>query len=420
MSNYKYDIYNIDKYFFSVLNSLIENNYHKRYVVFELMAHNIHNAQYGVFTGINEVIDKINTLNFSDYLLKYLLTKKIISEKTMRWLDHFSFSGNIFAYSEGECFFPNIPVMIIEGSFGEVLILETMILSILNYTSAISTYASAIIESLNVNQQCIEMGVRRTEHNAAISISYASYVAGFMGTSNIEAGIKYNIPVIGTVPHSYIMMHDNEELAFKEQLKSQYIDNIFLVDTYDIENGIKNAISIAGDNLIGIRLDSGDIKTIYMLRQMLNDANLYNVKIVYTNNVNFNTIQYLKNTPVDIFGLGTALVNCDGYPTMGFTYKMVAKSINDNNDNIVSISKKSPGKSYMPGVKNALRLFDKVDNKYIKDVTSFKEVEDYKYDVLLKTYMVNGCIVRASNNIDQVCKYRQNSIKKLKFNSVIK
>jgi nicotinate phosphoribosyltransferase len=199
-----------------------------------------------------------------------------------------------------------------------------------------------------------EMGSRRTGESSAVAAARAAYIAGFSATSNLEAGRSFGIPTMGTASHAFTLLHDSERQAFEAQLEAFGTDTTFLVDTYNIESGIKNAISVAGPTLGGVRIDSGDLPIeVAKARVLLDELGATATKITVTNDLNEFAIASLASAPVDSYGVGTSVVTGSGVAAAGFVYKMVAYQ-NESGD-WHTVSKQSAKKSNIGGKKFALR-----------------------------------------------------------------
>src|SRR5699024_1069141 len=181
----------------------------------------------------------------------------VIDSPTADLLADHRFSGNIWGYPEGEVYFPHSPLLVVEGTFAECVVLETVLLSIYNHDSAIASAASRMVAMAD-GRPCIEMGSRRTQELSAVAAARAAYIAGFEATSNLEAGRRYGVPTTGTAAHSFTLLHDTERDAFAAQLASLGEDTTLLVDTYDIEQAVRTGVELTGGRLGAIRLDSGD------------------------------------------------------------------------------------------------------------------------------------------------------------------
>jgi nicotinate phosphoribosyltransferase len=241
----------------------------------------------------------------------------------------------------------------VEGTFAEAVVLETLILSVLNYDSAVASAASRMVTAAQ-SRPVSEMGSRRTGENSAVAAARAAYIAGFSASSNLEAGRSFGIPTMGTASHAFTLLHDSEQQAFEAQLEAFGTDTTFLVDTYNIESGIKNAISVAGAKLGGVRIDSGDLPIeVAKARLLLDQLGATETKITVTNDLNEYAIASLASAPVDSYGVGTSVVTGSGVAAAGFVYKMVAYQ-NESGD-WHTVSKRSAKKSNLGGRKFAIR-----------------------------------------------------------------
>ena len=238
----------------------------------------------------------------------------------LQWLADFRFSGTITGYAEGEIYFPNSPIIQVESTFAEAVILETYLLSVLNYDTAVASAASRMI-AVAGDRPCIEMGSRRTNEESAVAAARAAAIAGFASTSNLEAGRRYGLTTAGTAAHSFTLLHDSEREAFEAQIKSMGVDTTLLVDTYDVEKAVRTAVEIAGPQLGGVRLDSGDlVSQAAWVRELLDDLGNPNTKIIVTSDLDEYAIAALRSAPVDGYGVGTQLVTGSGAPTASMVY----------------------------------------------------------------------------------------------------
>ena len=169
----------------------------------------------------------------------------VVGPETLRWLAGYRFGGDVWGYGEGEVFVPGSPLLVVEGTFAEAVLLETLVLSILNHDCAIAAAASRMTVAAQ-NRPCLEMGSRRTHEEAAVAAARAAYVAGFAGTSNLEAGRRYGIPTVGTAAHAFTLLHDDERAAFAAQVATLGAGTTLLVDTYDVTQGVRTAVEVAG------------------------------------------------------------------------------------------------------------------------------------------------------------------------------
>lgn len=326
-----------------------------RQSVFELFARSLKGARrYGVVAGTGRLLEVLERFRFADAELEWLQSQNFLSAETLDWLANYRFSGNIWGYPEGEVFFPGSPLLTVESTFAEGVVLETLALSILNHDSAIATAASRMTQAAG-GKPLAEMGSRRTGEHSAVAAARAAYLAGFSATSNLEAGRTYGVPTMGTAAHSFTLLHDNERQAFEAQLAALGPDTTLLVDTYDIQAGVALAIDVAGPELGAVRIDSGDLPIVVAeVRKQLDELGATNTKITVTNDLDEFTLAALAHSPVDSFGVGTSVVIGSGAPTMGMVYKLVAR--HDDNGNWVHVAKNSLGKKSLGGNKRAFRL----------------------------------------------------------------
>jgi nicotinate phosphoribosyltransferase len=337
-----------------MLQAALRSGKANRRGIFEVFARSLAGGRrFGVFAGSGRLLDLIQDFRFGSSEIDWLLANKVIDDATATWLGNYKFSGNIWGYAEGEIYFPYSPVLAVEGTFAEAVVLETLILSVLNYDSAVASAASRMVTAAQ-SRPVSEMGSRRTGESSAVAAARAAYIAGFSATSNLEAGRSFGIPTMGTASHAFTLLHDSERQAFEAQLEAFGTDTTFLVDTYNIESGIKNAISVAGPTLGGVRIDSGDLPIeVAKARVLLDELGATATKITVTNDLNEFAIASLASAPVDSYGVGTSVVTGSGVAAAGFVYKMVAYQ-NESGD-WHTVSKQSAKKSNIGGKKFALR-----------------------------------------------------------------
>ena len=292
---------------------------------------------------------------FNEDHLHYLEEQNIISSSTKDWLREFRFSGDLTSYKEGEIYFPRSPVLTIEAPLGEALILETFILSILNFDSAIATAANRIVEAAS-GRFVMEAGSRRVTPEAAVHAARAAYIGGVDVTSNLEAGRRWGIPTAGTASHAFTLAFESEIEAFETQSKYLGQDSIFLVDTYNIEEGIRNAVRASNANLKGIRIDSGDLATeAQIARELLDSLGARQAQIMVSGDLDEYRIMELVNEPIDAFESGHRLVTGSGSGSAGFVYKLVEIEELSHKDGMRPVAKSSKGKISKGGQKIAKR-----------------------------------------------------------------
>ena len=322
--------------------------------VFDVFARRLPSGRrYGVVAGIGRVVEAISEFRFGDDELAFLDDADIVSADTLTWLANYRFRGDVRGYAEGEVYFPHSPILSVQGTFAEAVVLETVILSILNHDSAVAAAAARMVGA-SEGRPLIEMGSRRTGEHSAWAAARAAYIAGFEGTSNLEAGRRYGIPTFGTAAHAFTLLHDSEQEAFAAQVAMLGEGTTLLVDTYNIKRAVTAAIDVGGVNLGAVRIDSGDLAVVArQVRAQLDALGATSTRIVVTSDLDEYTIAGLGSAPVNAFGVGTSVVTGSGHPAAGLVYKLVARR--DTSDKWVSVQKTSTGKSNAGGIKSATR-----------------------------------------------------------------
>ena len=349
-----------DHYELTMVQAAMDGGTADRHSLFDLFTRRLpEGRRYGVLAGLGRVLRQIEEFRFEEAEIKFLSDAGIIKDNLASWLADYKFSGDIWGYPEGEVFFPGSPVLSVEGSFAECCVLETLLLSVFNHDCAIASAASRMT-SMAEGRPCSEMGSRRTHEWAAVGAARAAYVAGFAATSNLEAGRSWGVPTMGTAAHSFTLLHDTEEDAFKAQLATFGNSTTLLVDTYDEEAAIRKGVELTGGKLGAIRLDSGDLAiAARRARDLLDDLGATETRIVVTSDLDEWQIAALRGTPVDGYGVGTSLVTGSGHPTVGFVYKLVARAESaDRSAPMTPVGKKSKGKNTLGGRKFAMRRLD--------------------------------------------------------------
>jgi nicotinate phosphoribosyltransferase len=343
-----------DHYELTMLQAALADGTATRRCVFEVFARSLPpGRRYGVVAGTARVLDAIESFRFTDEALAWLSAARVVDEPTLRYLADYRFGGDVDGYGEGDAYFPFSPVLTVEGTFAEAVLLETVVLSILNHDCAIASAASRMTRAA-VGRPCVEMGSRRTHETAATAAARAAYVAGFASTSNLAAGHRYGIPTRGTSAHAFTLLHDTEADAFASQVAALGASTTLLVDTFDVPSGVRHAVEIAGPGLGAVRLDSGDlIEQATHVRQQLDALGATQTRIIVTSDLDEYSIAALAAAPVDAYGVGTQLVSGSGAPTAKMVYKLVARA--DRKGTLVGVEKHSPGKRGHGGRKTALR-----------------------------------------------------------------
>jgi nicotinate phosphoribosyltransferase len=345
-----------DRYELTMLQAARRAGTADRRCVFEVFTRHLPaGRRYGVVAGTGRFLELLQSFKFDKETLAWLKSEKVVDDETLEWLANYKFSGNISGYQEGEIFFANSPVLTVESTFAEAVLLETLILSILNSDSSVAAAASRMATAAK-GRFLAEMGGRRVNEHAAVAVARAAYIAGFDATSNLEAGRTWGIKTMGTAAHSFVLLHDTEEQAFKAQLETFGEQTTLLVDTFDIETAVRKAIALA-PNLGGVRLDSGDLGVeVNRVRALLDSLGATKTKITVTNDLDEFAIAALATAAVDAYGVGTSVATGSGSPTAGFVYKLV--SFEGDNGQWQSVAKKSAEKTNVGGRKHAIRRID--------------------------------------------------------------
>lgn len=350
-----------DHYELTMLQAALAAGTADRPCVFEVFTRKLpEGRRYGVLAGVGRVLDAVEHFRFEPAQLDHLRTHDVVDEATLDYLAGYRFSGTISGYPEGEVYFPGSPVLRVEGTFAECVLLETVILSILNHDSAIAAAASRM-SSAAAGRPLIEMGARRTHELAAVAASRAAYIGGFTTTSDLAAGFRYDIPTTGTSAHAFTLLHDNERDAFEAQVAALGRGTTLLVDTYDVQEAVRTAVEVAGPELGAVRIDSGDLLLVaHRVRDQLDRLGAHDTRIVVTSDLDEYAIASLAAAPVDAYGVGTQLVTGSGHPTCSMVYKLVARARStEPGAPLEPVAKKSlGGKTSLGGRKWAARRRD--------------------------------------------------------------
>lgn len=355
-----------DHYELTMLAAALSNGVAHRRATFEAFARRLPEGRhYGVVGGIGRLLEAIENFRFGDEELAFLADRNVVGSDTLDYLANYRFAGDIVTYREGELYFPYSPVLTVDATFGDAVLIETLILSILNHDSAIAS-AGARIADAAAGRRLIEMGGRRTHDEAAVAAARMAYLVGFDVTSNLEAGRRYNIPTAGTSAHAFTLAHLDESDAFAAQMDALGVETTLLVDTYDIADAIRVGVKLANERGAAgpgaIRIDSGDLTVeATAARELLDSLGAVDTKIVVSSDLDEYTITDLveRGAPVDALGVGTRLATGSGHPTAGFVYKLVA--IADSCDEgalMRPVAKKSASKISVGGRKRAWRMLD--------------------------------------------------------------
>jgi putative nicotinate phosphoribosyltransferase len=345
-----------DHYELTMLRAALRGGTAGRRAVFEVFARHLPSGRrYGVVAGTGRLLDALEQFQFGDDELAFLEHAQIADGPALEFLRDYKFRGDIWGYAEGDCYFPGSPILVVEGTFAEAVVLETLALSIFNHDCAIASAASRMVTAAH-DRPLVEMGSRRTHERAAVASARAAYIAGFSTTSNLRAGYEYGIPTSGTSAHAFTLLHDDERQAFAAQLDALGQGTTLLVDTYDVPGAIREAVEEAGPGLGAIRIDSGDLAMVARdAREQLNALGAAKTRIVLTGDLDEYSIAALAAEPVDGYGVGTSLVTGSGAATAALVYKLVARSESDAPGPLRPVAKRSVGKPSRGGRKWAVR-----------------------------------------------------------------
>ncbi|MFV0374662.1 nicotinate phosphoribosyltransferase [Microbacterium sp.] len=346
-----------DRYELTMVDAALRDGTASRRCTFEVFARRLAGGRrFGVVAGTGRLLSALRAFRFGDDDLRFLRDNRIVSDETVRYLAGYRFSGTITGYREGELYFPGSPILTVTGTFADAVLLETLTLSILNHDSAIAT-AAARMSIAAGDRPLAEMGSRRAAEHSAVAVARAAYIAGFGATSNLEAGRTWGVPTMGTAAHAWTLLHDSEADAFRGQLAALGAGTTLLVDTHDVRDGVTTAVRLAGHELGGVRIDSGDLPTMAAeVRALLDGLGATETKITVTSDLDEYAIAALAASPVDAYGVGTSVATGSGTPTAGMVYKLVARQGTDGA--WVAVAKDSPHKTSRGGRKAAFRARD--------------------------------------------------------------
>ncbi len=346
-----------DLYELTMIQAAREAGVADRRCVFEVFTRSLpEGRRYGAFAGVGRILDALENFRFDGADIEFLRSTGQFTKDLLTYLEGYRFEGSIDAYAEGEVFFPNSPVVRIEGTFEQCVLLETLVLSILNHDSAIASVGSRMIQAAN-GRPCIEMGSRRVHEDAAVAASRAAAIVGFASTSNLEAGRTYGIPTVGTSAHAFTLVFDSEAEAFRAQVHSLGAGTSLLVDTFDVREAIDAAVDIAGPALGAVRIDSGHLgETAREVREQLDELGATATKITATSDLDEYRVFDLREFPVDGYGIGTRLVTGGDHPAQGFVFKLVERE--NSSGTMEAVAKKSAQKATIAGSKRAYRVRD--------------------------------------------------------------
>ncbi len=382
----------MDMYELTMSNGYFDRGYGDTLAAFDVFyRNNPDHAGYAIFAGLEQIVEYIQNLHFGEEDIEYLRARKLFSEEFLEYLRNFRFRGDIYAMPEGTVMYPNEPIMTVVAPLIDAQLIETTVLLELNHQSLIATKTNRIVQAAG-GKPVSDFGARRAHNvDAAVYGARAAYIGGAVGTATVLAGKMFQIPISGTMAHSWVMSFDQEFEAFQAYAQSYPDATVLLVDTYDVlRSGVPNAIRTAkeileplGKRLKGIRLDSGDLAYLSKeARKMLDEAGLEDCMIVASNSLDEYTITSLnrQEAKIDSYGVGEKLITSSTTPVFGAVYKLVAIQKEGKFVPKIKISETAE-KITNPGIKEIYRVYDK-EGKAIADYLTIKgEIIDTKHPV---------------------------------------
>ncbi|MDR4499136.1 MAG: nicotinate phosphoribosyltransferase [Candidatus Scalindua sp.] len=381
---------------------------------FELFVRKLpENRSYLVAAGLEQVVYYLNNLTFTDTYIQYLKNLplfKNVSREFFRYLRNFCFQGDLFAVPEGTIVFANEPILRVTAPAIEAQIIETYLLSMINYQSMIASKASRVVYAAE-GKEVIDFGTRRAHSpQAGILAARACFIGGCIGTSNVLTAYELGIPAIGTIAHSWIMAYDDEFTSYKDFQRVFPENTILLIDTYDTVKGAELAVKI-GKRLKGVRLDSGDISLLSRkVRKILDNAGLEQVKITVSGDLNEYKISELlkKRAPIDSFGVGTEMVTSKDSPALNGVYKLVEQEVDGR---VIPKMKLSEDKVAYPSTKQVYRFFDK-NGRFKKDTVGLAD-EKYDAEALLLPIIRSGKLSYTIPTVREIQKFATGNFARL-------
>ena len=426
-----------DLYQLTMLNGYFEKNIHEDMVIFDMFFRkNACNGGYTIVCGIEQFVEYINNIHFSEDDLAYLKSLNLFSDKFLTFLKDFKFTGDIYAVEEGTIMFPNEPILTVKAPLYQAQLIETALLTIINFQSLIATKASRVCFAAQ-GDPVFEFGLRRAQGpDAGTYGARAAVIGGCSATANVLAGKMFDIPVVGTQAHSWIQKFDTEIEAFKAYADIYPDKCLLLVDTYNVLNsGLPNAIKVfkdlreKGHKPLGIRLDSGDLKYLSnQCKDALDKEGFTDISITASNDLDEYTIASLKadGASVNSWGVGTKLITSADSPSLGGVYKLAASFKDGEFEPKIKLSE-DPEKISNPGYKKVFRIYNEenkaeadlimLHNESIdesKPLTIFhptytwktKSFENYTVKELLKPLFINGECKYKHKNVMEITDYK--------------
>ena len=400
----------MDFYELTMANGYFENGYKDKVAVFDMFFRTVpDNGGFAIFAGLEQLIDYIQSLKFTDEDINYLDSYGIFSKGFLDYLRNFEFSCDVWAFEEGTPMFPHEPIVKVRGPIIQAQMLETMLLLTINHQSLIATKTNRMVRAAK-GRPIMEFGSRRAQGaDAAIIGARAAYIGGCVGTACTQTGRDYGIPALGTMAHSWVQMFDSEYDAFKAYAELYPNNCTLLIDTYNVlKSGIVNAIKVFDEVLKpmgarpkGVRIDSGDISYLSKkLRKILDDAGYEDCGICVSNSLDEYIIRdlFAQGSKVDSFGIGENLITSKSSPVFGGVYKLSAM-VDEDGSYIPKIKvSESVSKITNPAFKEVYRLYENKTGRPIADYITIQgeEIDEsspltiFDEDAPWKKYTLDG------------------------------
>ena len=390
----------VDFYELTMANGFFKEGMRDKTVIFDMFFREVpDNGEYTIVAGLEQLIEYMENLHFSEEDIEFLRDKNIFDEEFLDYLYNFDFQCDVWAMPEGTLAFPGEPLVTVKGPAIQAQMLETMVLLTLNHQSMIATKASRIVKQAK-GRPVVEFGSRRAQGYSAANLgARAAYIGGCAGTANTLSDKMFGVPALGTMAHSWVQMFDSELEAFRAFARV-YPDNcLLLVDTYDtLKEGIPNAIKVFDEEVLprgfrpkGIRIDSGDITYISnKARKMLDDAGYPDAQIMASNSLDEYTIRTIlhQGAKLDSFGVGERLITSKSSPVFGGVYKLVA-TVSKDGKIIPKIKiSENVAKITTPGFKELYRFYENETGKAMADVIALRdeEIPEDNYEIFHPVY----------------------------------
>jgi len=381
-----------DFYEFTMANGFLQEGFRDKVAYFDMFFRkNPDNGGFAIMAGVEQLIEYLNNLKFTEEDISYLRSKNIFDEAFLKYLEDFEFCCDVWAIPEGTPIFPGEPIVTVRGPVVQAQLVETMLLLTINHQSLIATKANRIVRAAG-GRPVMEFGSRRAQGaDAAVMGARAAYIGGCVGTACASADRDFGVPALGTMAHSWVQLFDSEYDAFYAYAKNYPGSCTLLVDTYNVlKSGVPNAIRVFNEVVVpagfrpkGIRIDSGDITYLSKkCRKMLDEAGFPDCGIVASNSLDEYIIRdmIMQGAEITSFGVGERLISSKSEPVFGGVYKLVAVEGEDGalipkikiSENVAKIT--------TPGFKQVYRLYSRENSKAIADLITLhgETVDDTK------------------------------------------